>query len=313
MAEGLKMFHARHEGKNNKIIPIAEIGPEDRTELLCQYCNAKITWVDSYKRSGRTVLSYLRLRPNAEHAEKCKNRVKSAIENLVAHSQNVEYDKQIFDNNNAGFIFRMNVLIDATFDLSKSKKLYEEEKDPIEKERKRTSYRQIENKLADYFNSATGIAKIRAKIEESSDKKALSKMVKIQINKKEVSWNDFLYDEDRYPILFNKAEKIKHPVAIALTVKSASELILKSKKPFFTLKGEACHVDIEKNLKDYYSPVLNTQYENILDDLNPNDEIIIVGTLKTKTKTNHFMHITYKNLIFWIKNKKQFTKIDTCL
>jgi hypothetical protein len=120
----------------------------------------------------------------------------------------------------------MNVLIEASADLRKASFIPEEEADPEEKARKRIRYKKTEKRLADYFNTAAGIAKIRAKIEESSDKKTLSDLVKIDYNGKKISWNDFFYDEDRYPILFKKAAKITYPVAILITVKKRENTLI---------------------------------------------------------------------------------------
>ena len=44
-------------------------------------------------------------------------------------------------------------------------------------------------------------------------------------NGKKISWNDFFYDEDRYPIFLKKTDKITHPVAILITVKEAQKHI----------------------------------------------------------------------------------------
>ena len=309
MAEGLKMFFARHGGKSKIVIPVSEIGPDDRHVLLCQFCDARITWVQAHRRNEKNVSAYLRLGPNAVHAEKCKNQMKVSIEILVSQSQNLADNKNIFKKNMHEFVFRMNVLVDAEFEVSRAKKEFEETSNPEEKERKRTLYRHTQNRAADYFNSAAGIAKIRAKIEESSDKKVLSELVKIEFNNKKISWNDFFYDEDRYPILFKKASKIKHPIAMMLTVKSASEFISKNSSEFFTLKGDMCVIkNDESEQKDYFAPALNSSQSELFDNLQPEDELIIVG--RVKASSNSWKHIIFKNITFWISNKKQLARIN---
>ncbi|PWC12927.1 hypothetical protein [Brenneria corticis] len=304
MAEGLKMFYARHERKNKKVIQVSEIRPEDRDALLCQFCDAKITWVDSYQRMGRTIPAYLRLWPKATHGSECKNRVKSAVKALVAQSQNIEDDKSIFAEDKTGYVFRMNMLIEASSDATKARKAHDEAIDPADKERKRIQYHRAEKKLTDYFNSAAGVAKIRARIEDSADKKELGELVKIAFHKNTISWNDFFFDEERYPILFKKADKIKHPVAIALTVKS----IKKVKSDFISLKGEECHVPTGEGLKDYFSPEITTNIENMFEHINPDDELIVVGWIKSSMR--EWKHITYKNITFRLSRKKQFSKIN---
>ncbi|QTF10228.1 hypothetical protein HC231_21575 [Brenneria izadpanahii] len=304
MAEGLKMFYARHEQKNKKIIHISEIKPIDRDFLLCQFCDAKITWVDSYQRMGRTIPSYLRLWPKAMHGAECKNRVKSAVDALVAQSKNVEDDKSIFLDNNTGYIFRMNILTDASFDVHRARTEYNDATDSNDKKRKIIQYISSEKKLADYFNSAAGIAKIRAKIEDSADRRGLSELIKIALHKKNISWNNFFYDEDRYPVLFKNADKINHPVAIALTVKSIKNI----KANFISLKGEECHVETSNHLKDYFSPEINTNIEAVFEGIHLGDELIVVGWIKTSVR--EWNNITYKNITFRLSHKKQFSKIN---
>ncbi|MGM3192076.1 hypothetical protein ACS25B_14370 [Dickeya dadantii subsp. dieffenbachiae] len=184
MAEGLKMFYARNEKKNKKTIHISEIKPIDRDALLCQFCDAKVTWVESYKRMGRTIPSYLRLWPKATHGEECKNRLKSSLDALVAQSKNVEDDNSIFLENNTGYVFRMNILVDASADANSARSEYNYATDANDKERKRIQYICAEKRLTDYFNSAAGIAKIRARIEDGGDRKELGELIKIAFHKK---------------------------------------------------------------------------------------------------------------------------------
>lgn len=309
MAEGLKMFFARHEGKSKTVIAVSKIGPDDRNLLLCQFCDTKIIWVQAHKRNEKNVSAYLRLAPNALHAEKCKNQIKIAIETLVSQSLNIEDNRNIFAKNKDEFVFRMNVLVDADFEVSRAKKEFEETSNPEERERKRILYRDTKNRLTDYFNSASGIAKIRAKIDESSDKKALSEIVKIEFNNKKISWNDFFYDEDRYPVLFKKASTIKHPIAMMLTVKSAKELISKNSSEFFTLKVDVCVIkNDDSEQKNYFAPALNSSHSELLDNFHPEDELIIVGRVKASSKP--WKDIVFKNITFWISNKKQLSKIN---
>lgn len=308
MAYGLKMFSARHDSKGKLVIPVSKIVPDDRHGLLCEFCDARITWVQAHRRNEKNVAAYLRLGPNAEHAAECANQIKFATETIVSQSKSIEGKDSLFLKKNDEIVFRMNVLVDADFEVRKAKKELEETTSPEEKERKRTLYRQSKDRLSDYFNSAAGIAKIRARIEESNDKKVLSDLVKIEFNNKKISWNDFFYDEDRYPILFKKASKIKHPVAMALSVKTACELIKNNNNEFFSLKGNMCVIDgNEDGIKDYFAPALNSKKSDLLDNLYPEDELIIVGRVNVSSKP--WKHIEYKNIIFWISNKKQLTKM----
>ncbi|MGK8541546.1 hypothetical protein ACRS43_01455 [Enterobacter cloacae] len=308
MAEGLKMFYARDARNINSHIPVADIKESERDRLICEFCPAKISWVKAHKRNGKNISAFLRLQKNEEHTFDCKNSVKSAITSLVAHSHNIEDGKLLLEAQDSAFIFRMNVLIEASAALRKASFTPDEETDSEEKARKRIRYKKTEKRLADYFNTAAGIAKIRAKIEESSDKKTLSDLVKIDYNGKKISWNDFFYDEDRYPILLKKAAKIAHPVAILITVKKAREHINTERSNFYALKGELCTLEHEDKSKEFFAPSLTCNDTTFFENLGAKDEIIVIG--KVRPTTNHWGEgKIYKNLNINVFNKKQITRL----
>ncbi|WP_203461851.1 hypothetical protein [Enterobacter cloacae] len=308
MAEGLKMFYARDARNIYSHIPVADIKESERDRLICEFCPAKISWVKAHKRNGKNISAFLRLQKNEEHTFDCKNSVKSAITSLVAHSQNIEDGKLLLEAQDSAFIFRMNVLIEASAALRKASFTPDEEADSEEKARKRIRYKKTEKRLADYFNTAAGIAKIRAKIEESSDKKTLSDLVKIDYNGKKISWNDFFYDEDRYPILFKKAEKIAHPVAILITVKQAQKHINTERGSFCSLKGELCTLEHEDKSKEFFAPGLTCNDTTFFENLGAKDEIIVIGKVRPTIKQWGEGKI-FKNLNINVFNKKQITRL----
>ncbi|MCK7417634.1 hypothetical protein L8P13_16120 [Enterobacter cloacae] len=308
MAEGLKMFYARDARNIYSHIPVADIKESERDRLICEFCPAKISWVKAHKRNGKNISAFLRLQKNEEHTFDCKNSVKSAITSLVAHSQNIEDGKLLLEAQDSAFIFRMNVLIEASAALRKASFTPDEEADSEEKARKRIRYKKTEKRLADYFNTAAGIAKIRAKIEESSDKKTLSDLVKIDYNGKKISWNDFFYDEDRYPILFKKAEKIAHPVAILITVKQAQKHINTERGSFCSLKAELCTLEHEDKSKEFFAPGLTCNDTTFFENLGAKDEIIVIGKVRPTIKQWGEGKI-FKNLNINVFNKKQITRL----
>lgn len=304
MAEGLKMFYARYISDKTNAIPVSDIKPEAKDGLICQYCEAKISLVSAHKRNGRQVSTYLRLQKNAKHSTDCDNMVRSAVNKFVAQSRNAEDDEPIFEEENKTIIFRMNILIKSGNAMKAALIAMNNEPDPEKKSRKRTQYQRLEKQLSSYLNSASGIAKIRARIEESSDKKLLSDLIKIDLYDQTINWNDFFYDEDRYPILFKRANKINHPIAILLTVKEPQKCVEKSDGKFYSLKGEICNVNNNDNTKNYFSPSLTSFSSSLLNTLKPQEEIIVVGYFRTST--NPWKNgITYKNLNFIINDKKQ--------
>lgn len=308
MAEGLKMFYARHERDKINRISVSDIDQDDRDGLICEFCNAKISWVKAHKRNGKNISAFLRLQKNEEHALDCDNVVKSALKSLVAHSRNIEDGKLLIDVEESNFIFRMNVLIDASFASRKAQIAMDEEENPEQKAHKRIQYQKTEKRLTDYFSTAGGIARIRARIEESTDRKTLEELIKIDYNGQEISWNDFFYDEDRYPILFKKADKIKHPVAILVTVKSEQKQIKREKNEFYSLNGETCILEYNDKTKDYFSPSLTCNNSNFFEKLRTQDEIIVVGKIRPTTHPWREGK-TYKNLNFNIINKKQIVRL----
>lgn len=308
MAEGLKMFYARHERATHARIPVAEIKESDREGLICEFCPAKISWVKAHKRNGKNISAFLRLQKHEHHASGCDNNVKSAITALVAHSQNIEDGQLLINTKGSIVIFRMNVLIEACANARKAKLSMDEGSTPEEKAHKRVRYQKTDKRLTDYFNTAAGIARIRARIEESSDKKTLSERVKIDCNGKQISWNDFFYDEDRYPILFKKAAKITHPVAILLTAKNQQKHITTERSDFYSLNGEVCTLENNDNTKEYFSPNLTCNDPAFFNRFHAQDELIVIGYVRTTTKPWTEGKI-FKNLHFNIINKKQITRL----
>lgn len=305
MAEGLKMFHARQVRYNNRRISVSDIDNNDREGLICEFCAAKISWVKAHIRNGKNISAFLRLQKNEEHASDCKNTVKLAITTLVANSNNVENVKSLIDVVDSKFIFRMNVLIQATSNAKKAWDEMNKEAPQEEKTRKRIRYQKTEKDLSDYFNTAAGVARTRARIEESSDKKTLAELIKIDYNGRKINWNDFFYDEDRYPLLFKNAGKIKHPIAILITIKNEQKYL---ENRFYALNGEVCIIKNKDKSIDYFSPSLTSNKEDFFDGLRSKDEIIVIGNVKPTTKPWREGK-TYKNLNINIINKKQIARL----
>ena len=309
MAKGLKMFFARQSKNDDQLVSISAITKDSKDGLICEYCDANVIWVDSFVRLGRTISPYLRLGPNQEHSASCKNNVRTAVEALVAKSTNIEDTKDIFLSDQGTFTFRMNVLLEAESDFKRAKKAYEDECDSEVRERKNREYKASERRLSNYFNSAAGIAKIWERIEESSDKKLLSELVVIEFNGKKIKWNNFFYDESRYPILHKKGDGIEHPVAIAFTVKETSKHIDTDSSNFYTVKGDKCIVHSAEDQIIHYVPSLNAHTDDYFNNLQEGDELIIIGKPKCP-RGEPWRHLIYKNLKFWVSNEKQLTKLS---
>ncbi|MGI0120348.1 hypothetical protein [Zooshikella sp. RANM57] len=222
MGKGIRMLFARKkDDPNDKVYKIYELSTKDRGNLRCEHCVANITYVPEYpKKNGSVISAYLRLLPKISHSHDCPNDVDNAVRRIVAKSEAVEDIEPIFDRlSKHEHIFRMNILVKAhqnMLDLSQAKIKNNQGN------QHRTEYIQSEHKIAPYFRSATGIARIRSILDNEEDnRKYLEKIIKIEHDSKIMKWNEFYYDDSRYnelyQLLINK--KIKHPIALEVTPK----------------------------------------------------------------------------------------------
>ena len=176
----------------------------------------------------------------------------------------------------------MNILMDAqkvAQDLSKSGKEFE----ASEHLSSRRNYIRSEQQLASYFRSATGIAKLRALIQESSDVEALKKIIKIQYKDSLVSWNDFYYDETRYKILFNRflKGKVSHPVAVNITLKGEVNLYKEAKYFPWSFQSYSQTVD-NKGEKRVFIPKLRLAKESFTKNISAGDTLLVIGDVWAK-------------------------------
>ncbi|MCM7513953.1 type I restriction-modification system subunit M N-terminal domain-containing protein [Enterobacter hormaechei] len=143
---------------------------------------------------------------------------------------------------------------------------------------------------------------------ESHRKKMFADEEQKCCNGKKISWNDFFYDEDRYPVLFKKADKITHPVAILITVKDAQKHINTEKSNFYSLKGELCTLEHEDKSKEFFAPGLTCNDTTFFEKLEAKDEIIVIGKVRPIIKQWSEGKI-FKNLNINVFNKKQITRL----
>ncbi|MBE4853449.1 hypothetical protein IM311_05145 [Enterobacter cloacae complex sp. P40RS] len=127
-------------------------------------------------------------------------------------------------------------------------------------------------------------------------------------NGKKISWNDFFYDEDRYPIFLKKTDKITHPVAILITVKQAQKHINMERGSFCSLKGELCTLEHEDKSKEFFAPGLTCNDTTFFENLEAKDEIIVIGKVRPRIKQWGEGKI-FKNLNINVFNKKQITRL----
>ena len=205
-----------------------------------------------------------------------------------------------------GYLFRMNILIDAqrvAQNLAESGDKFETSGHLST----RRNYIRSEEQIASYFRSAAGIAKLRSLIQESSDVEELKRLVKIQYKDDLIPWNDFYYDDTRYHMLFNRLEKgrIPHPVAISATLKGQVGFYKEAK--YFPWSFQ-CYSQIQEegDQKLVYVPKLQLAKESFHRTLFSGDRLLIVGDAwANKVKDDSSI---FRNLNISVFNKSQFKK-----
>ncbi len=303
------MDSAKKKNCGNQVFDISKLSKADNGNLKCKYCGANVQYVSAYTRhaSNTPVSAYLKLWQDAEHIDGCGYSVKGAVKQLVAESTAVEDTFPIFELQEDGsYLFRMNILVDAQ---EVAQELAQSNDDFANSNHlaTRRNYIRTEQQLASYFRSATGVAKLRALIQESQDIGQLTDLIKIQYKDSYISWNDFYYDEARYQMLFNRLAKgnVKYPVAVNLTVKGDVSYYKEAK--YFPWSYQ-CYSQTVKNDKNklVFIPKLHLAKKRYSNNISTGDTLLVVGRAwanKPKDESSIFRNINVSAF-----NKSQFKK-----
>lgn len=304
----IKMNRARLISSGEKLT-IDNILPSDNGNLKCYYCDAKVSYVNAYRRETKNGTTYvnpfIRLFKKEQHAISCKYNVENLIETLVAESKNIEdTDDSIFEiKDEKKYSFRLHFLEEAT------KRALEGEDDLYINDFEKTSfgrkYKKINKTLATYIKTAAGVAKLY-EIVKDDDAKKLKDSIELIFNGSTISWDDFFYTFDRYDILFDKASKkeIIHPVAVHIIVKSEAEEKINKKYRFsfqcFSGNNEAGsnHIEI---------PRILTVSEEIAQSIKAEGAYIIVTTPFAYPENNN----KFRNIFLPIGDTSQIKYLGT--
>ena len=216
------MSRARYNGQDIKIDEYDTIKMHGK--LTCYYCNAGVTFVNSYERNlgERKILvpKFFRLQRGEEHGEGCKYTVDGAISNIHAACA----DKELMSKKDNKYVVRL-MLISQDTAQQESKNLA----DKTGRGKRRHNYI-LSGKKTAYLSTMNQIMKLRALLEDNSD---LENKINLQYYTEKgdpylVPWKNFYFDSEnendfnrllRY--LTNK--RVYHPICVVGYIKSISE------------------------------------------------------------------------------------------
>ncbi|ASG05504.1 hypothetical protein [Vibrio anguillarum] len=297
MAKGLKMTRAF---KGGHLLEIENLSKDDNGRIFCEdsKCRTHIEYNSGYpiKATNTVVAPYLKLAKGREHSDNCKNSISGAVKIFVSESSDIEDVPNIFESKADGtFTLRLNLLEQSKSDLDK---LVDKNSNSDSVEPKvGKDYVKTEKRLSSYCKSATGIARIRSLIQESSDAKELEALIKIEFKNQQVEWKDFFYDDARYHVLHNRIArgKIEHPVAIRVTAKQ-TRTSTNTTHPVST----QCYSEAKDGIN--YIPWLNIHRDLEDIELTSGNAYIVLGHVTSSHKGQ------FKGLNFKIGNKKQIAR-----
>lgn len=312
MTKGLKMDEARRDGFGERVFPIEKLSRDLNGTLQCRHCNARVQYVSSHTKesSRRPVAAYLKLWQGAEHENSCPFTVKGAIEQLVATSQSVEGADQLIVLQLEGkWLFRMNVLVNAVDQLEQPRGASTAAVQPGRRPRS-TTFRSSGDRLASYFRSAVGVARIRSLIQESDDLNLLKKLLVIEYKSQKISWNEFYYDDDRYRAMHKAlhSREFQYPVAVQVCVKGDVEHYSNAKKYFWSCR---CYSQITENdgTKQIFVPTIRFSDEGVAKRIAPGKTYLLVCSARLGKDSDPIIKdgkaIIYKNLNFSVHNSSQ--------
>jgi hypothetical protein len=307
LAKGLKMEAAKKKSAGNRIFNISQLSRLDNGNLKCKFCDIEVQYVSAHtKKSSRTpVAAYLKLWQDSDYKEGCGYSVKIAVDELVAQSNVIEDISPIFElQEDRSYLFRMNILIEAQ---RVAQELSDVETNNIERQSSGRNYVRSEQHLASYFRSASGIAKLRSLILESSDVELLTQLVKIKYKDSSISWNDFYYDETRYHILFNRLTKgnLPYPVAVNVIIREESEYY-KAAKRFHWSCQCYCETTQINAINRLIIPTLRLAEERLASQFSSDNKYLVVGEVWASKVTREEFASRYFNISIF--HKSQFMK-----
>lgn len=304
------------DNKNTRIsIEMAE-SSDFEAPLHCEYCKASVSFVNAYPREvgDTTVLveAFFRLKGGYVHGDDCQYNLKGRIKivarqsdsSILALSESGKYELRLLavkkSINELQQVLKNRQTVDHS-DLSGI----------VNKE-----YKEAEERLGSYINSALRVLKIRSICLEN---KEIENLLELNFDGLKLPWKDFYYEDKEYFRCYKniKGATVPVPVAIKGIVnsikpvygKNAKFLVMNLLVPYRKTKTE--------NLVDAVSVSIWSVNLDFFESYKKDDEIVVFGmwsakeVKENKHKAEGKPETTYRNheLRIWPASVSQIAKI----
>lgn len=199
---------------NNQIISTDNYNPSIHHNLKCEKCNASVSFVHAYYKeiNGRRleVKKHFRLAQNSSHEKDCRYNFERQIKDIFVSIA----DSGLYSEENGRFIVRLLLrekeMGKITSDTLRNPSASDKSTEP--------NYISSDTKTA-YISCLLKLVKLYHFVEESAE---IKKKVLLRVSNRNgellpVKWEDFCYNENDFPRLYERIHKngnINHPVFV---------------------------------------------------------------------------------------------------
>ena len=214
-------MRAARMGRGGPPVSVRELERGRRGNLTCLHCDALVKFTPTYvkKQSNLPVAAYLSLIANEQHLDYCPFNVNRYLDTLVAESHALEDTEPCLTKHGGRYLFRLNYLGDAFAGLRAASWRADSAEDAVPPAG--VAFVPSRQRIAAYFRSAVGVARIRALVDSSRE---MEDLVTIRYRDRTLAWRDFFYDDDHYLTLYKRLcatnRGSTYPLALAVVAKS---------------------------------------------------------------------------------------------
>lgn len=246
MPHGVAMYSAYWETEQRGV-EAAEFGQvlldrdirNNPQDLRCDSCRCRVGFVRTHPvhaedpERRRIRPAHFRLAQDSTHAETCAYTPRGRVQVLVAQARNVAGMADPFEGN-VDLKFRLHMLMERyrqrQGEQNQGGNGPEAPRPGGGQRPENIRVEQIWNEqwIAPYITSAIGLAKIWQEFVDSPNRADLENEITIVDGRRDVPWNEFVYDEDRYPALIRRLKAaaregkgfLPHPIALIVHARS---------------------------------------------------------------------------------------------